>query len=131
MAEDKPVFIFGEVFGHRIQDLQYGCEPNKLSYRVFDVAVGKGNFLNDAQLDAWCVALGLQRVPVLYRGPFNKSKIIELTDGNETVSGKGLHMREGVVVRPVIERYDLDLGRVILKNVSERYLLRKGGTEHN
>ena len=39
-------------------------------------------------------------------------------------------IREGVVVRPVVERVSMAV-RCVLKVVSERYLLRKGGTEHH
>ena len=35
-------------------------------------------------------------------------------------------MREGIVIRPVKERYEHDLGRVILKHVNPKYLLRGG-----
>jgi hypothetical protein len=52
----------------------------------------------------------------------------EYTEGDETVSGKAVHIREGIVVNPVEERYDLNIGRVILKSVSATYLLRKGKT---
>ena len=38
--------------------------------------------------------------------------------------------REGVVVRPVVERVSMAV-RVALQVVSERCLLRKGGTEHH
>ena len=51
------------------------------------------------------------------------------TDGRETISGKGAHVREGAVVRPRVERRDDRVGRVQLKSVSEKYLLRDGGTE--
>ena len=60
-----------------------------------------------------------------------RHKNAEHTDGRETISGRGLHIREGVVVRPCAERRHEALGRVQLKSVSERYLLRKGGTEYN
>jgi len=40
-------------------------------------------------------------------------------------------MREGVVVKPLFERYDDEIGRVALKSVSEEYLLRNKGTEFN
>jgi len=55
----------------------------------------------------------------------------EYTDGKESVSGKGVHIREGVVIRPSIERYEYKLGRVQLKSISEKYLLRKNATEYN
>ena len=66
-----------------------------------------------------------------HRGIFSKEALDEHTNGKETVSGKNLHVREGVVVRPVIERRHDEIGRVQLKSVSEKYLLRRGGTEFN
>jgi hypothetical protein len=42
------------------------------------------------------------------------------------VRGAG-NIREGFVVRPLKERFDGEIGRVILKYIGESYLLRKGG----
>ncbi len=36
------------------------------------------------------------------------------------------HVREGVVVKPLVERWDQEVGRVFLKQPGEGYLLRKG-----
>ncbi len=55
----------------------------------------------------------------------------QLTNGKEAVSGEEANIREGVVIRPTEERRELELGRVILKSVSEKYLLRKNATEFN
>lgn len=137
LAGGRPVFVLGEVFGAGVQDLSYGAKTDHdrtLGFRVFDIHVGwvgQGEYLSDAALEAACAALGLPRVPVLYRGPFGRAVMAEHTDGSESVSGQGLHLREGVVVRPQLERYHPELGRVQLKSVSERYLLRAGGTEYN
>lgn len=129
---DAPFFILGEVFGAGIQDLAYGSQ--KSSFRIFDTAYGYRGEQKYHDVDAlasFCDMVDLPGVPVLYRGPFNKEIMLKYTQGKETVSGKETHMREGIVVRPVKERYHADLGRVILKSVSEEYLLRKGGTEFN
>jgi RNA ligase (TIGR02306 family) len=134
-----PVYVFGEVFGKGVQDLSYGAKTdadNDIGYRVFDIYVGrpgKGRFLNHDELNAACEQLEFDRVPVLYEGPFSKEVLDQYTNGLETVSGKGLHVREGVVVRPVIEQEHLvlPLNRVQLKSVSGDYLTRKGGTEFN
>lgn len=137
LAAGRPVFVLGEVFGAGVQDLSYGSRTDQdrsLGFRVFDIYVGwfgQGEFLGDAALEAACAALDLPRVPVLYRGPFSREALHAHTDGRETVSGKALHVREGVVVRPQVERRHPELGRVQLKSVSEKYLLRKGGTEYN
>ena len=85
-----------------------------------------GRFLNDKELDEDCAVMGLKRCTVLYRGPFSKTAKLEHPRCTETVSGKGLHIREGLVACPVTERYNPSFGRVKLKSVSEDYLLRKG-----
>jgi RNA ligase (TIGR02306 family) len=63
-------------------------------------------------------------VPILYVGPFSKEILAQYTDGKETVSGRGVHIREGCVVKPFEERYDDSAGRAILKSVSDAYLLQ-------
>ena len=41
-------------------------------------------------------------------------------------------IREGVVIRPARERYSEELsGRLVLKSISDDYVLRKGGTEYH
>lgn len=137
LAAEQPIFVLGEVFGAGVQDLAYGAKPDASGtpgFRVFDIHVGRpgqGSYLGDEALERACAALGLPRVPVLYRGPFSREVMQAHTDGKETVTGKGIHIREGIVVRPCVERRDPELGRVQLKSVSEKYLLRAGGTEYN
>jgi len=132
---EVPIFVIGEVFGSGVQDLGYGAHTKSdetLGFRVFDVYEGQpqhGRYLNDDELTQFCEERGFERVPVLYRGPFSKAKMLQLTTGAETVSGEEAHIREGVVVRPTEERRDLLIGRVQLKSVSDDYLLRKNGTE--
>lgn len=132
-----PVFVLGEVFGKGVQDLAYGARTEQdrwLGFCVFDIYrgwPGQGEYLSDNDLETACAALSLDRVPVLYRGTFSREIMEAHTNGRESVSGERLHMREGIVMRPQIERRHPELGRVQLKSVSAKYLLRKGGTEHN
>lgn len=136
VLRDQPVFVMGEVFGAGVQDLAYGVSPEgggPLGFRVFDAYVGRrgqGAYLDDAALDRACDAMGLARVPVVYRGPYSDAALAEHTTGAEAVSGGQAHLREGVVVRPMSEREDPALGRVQLKSVSDDYLTRRGGTEY-
>ncbi len=128
-------YILGEVYGPGIQKgFTYGI--NQPRFRLFDVYWGNpksvGYYADATVLQTLAEALEVERVPELYRGPFSKDKMMELTSGKESVSGTEANMREGVVIRPVCEREHLELGRVILKSVSEEYLLRKGKTtEYN
>lgn len=129
----QAVYILGEVFGKGIQDLAYSSDKEK-SFRVFDIYLGspgQGRYADHEELTNLCKAIGLARVPILYHGPFSKEAMLQHTSGKETVSGQEKHIREGVVIRPAKEQTHPELGRVQLKSVSEKYLLRNGGTEYN
>ncbi len=130
----SPVYILGEIFGP-IQDMRYGfCEPQ---FRVFDIYVGlptQGRYQDKDFVIEWCEKLGIKTVPILYRGPFSVTKLREFTSGKETVSGHEVHLREGLVINVIPERYSPELnGRLVLKSVSDEYLLRKNknATEFN
>ncbi|MFF4382893.1 RNA ligase (ATP) [Kitasatospora sp. NPDC001547] len=126
------VGIFGEVFGEGVQDLGYGASARteRPGYAAFDVSAlvdGQLNWLSAAEL----LDGQLPLVPELWRGPFDPETVLGFARGKETVSGRELHLREGVVVRPVAERWSPVLGgRAIAKVVGDAYLTRKGGTEY-
>ncbi|MEV3993273.1 RNA ligase (ATP) [Streptomyces sp. NPDC049837] len=126
------VGVFGEVYGAGVQDLGYGANgrSEELGYAVFDVSAeidGRLRWLDPAELPTGELPL----VPRLYAGPYDIAKVLELATGRETVSGRELHLREGVVIRPATERYSPVVGgRAIAKAVSPAYLTRKGGTEY-
>lgn len=120
------VMLFGETFGPGVQDLGYGVTKGAPSYFAFDMSID-GRYLDFDEFMAVCSGRGIPAAQVLYRGPFGPECLAH-TNGIETVSGKALHMREGIVIRPVQERHVHDLGRVILKSVNPDYLLRGGET---
>ncbi|MEV6398788.1 RNA ligase (ATP) [Streptomyces sp. NPDC051907] len=128
----RRVGVFGEVFGAGVQDLGYGANARSedLGYAVFDVSAeidGEVRWLDAAEL----LEGELPLAPRLYEGPYDIDKVLELATGRETVSGRELHLREGVVIRSTTERYSPVVGgRAIAKAVSPAYLTRKGGTEY-
>ncbi|MFI2434050.1 RNA ligase (ATP) [Streptomyces sp. NPDC018693] len=128
----RRVGIFGEVYGAGVQDLTYGADGRRdtLEYAVFDVSAEIGGQVR--WLDAAEVLGGeLPLVPRLFEGPYDSEVVFAHASGGETVSGRGLHLREGVVIRPAVERYSaVTGGRAIAKAVSPAYLTRKGGTEY-
>ena len=132
-----PFYILGEIFGKGVQDLHYGL--NKPSFRIFDVYVGQpeqGRYLSQNELIDFAndEEVMTPLVPVLYVGDYSKEIVDHYTNGTECVSGdlNTNQIREGIVIKPALERRDEELGRVILKSVSEDYLLRKGNvTEYN
>jgi hypothetical protein len=115
--------FYGEVYG-QVQDLRYGAQPGQVWLRIFDIFdIETKTWLDWDAVEALCKDLGLDTVPVLYRGPFSKEKLLELTDGQSTLAK---NIREGVVVKPAKTRIDPRFGRVILKSVSQAYKLRGG-----
>jgi len=130
--EQHNVILFGEIFGPSIQDMDYGVERSARGYRVFDISVN-GRYLDWAVVKIKCDKFSVPTVPELYCGTFSQEKLFELRDGRAVAgehTGK-FKGREGVVVKPISERFDEKLyGRLILKSVSADYLDRKGGEDY-
>ena len=120
-TEHKQVILFGEVFGDRIQNLDYG-HKGKLGFRAFDLFVD-GNYLDYEDFKDTCDLYGVKTVPEVMVGVSFDLKVVKgLSSGKSAIAD---HMREGVVVRPMAERRDPMLGRVVLKYVSDEYLFGK------
>jgi tRNA-binding EMAP/Myf-like protein len=136
--------IYGEIFGENkpgtaIQKgFGYGVEG--IEVRFFDVKKGD-KYLSWDDFKYFCEDRSLPIVPVLYKGPFSIEKLKECTNGNTTVKSiftKDFghreevsidQIREGCVVKPVVETYDNRAGRKILKSISAEYLLLQHKTK--
>lgn len=131
IAESKQanqVIVFGEIFGKGVQDLIYG-RHKEVDYRIFDIMVN-GRYMDHSSIDSLCCKFGVLMVPILYKGPWKNYLIDEFSSGNSVVSDIE-QMREGFVVKSIIEREDPEIGRVILKSISFEYLDRKNATENH
>jgi RNA ligase (TIGR02306 family) len=125
-ASGGPLHVMGETFGAGIQDLAYGLKGTELRmFAAYAGAPGTGRWLDYDEREALFARVGLRTAALLYRGPYSRDAIAAVRDG-PTVEGNGAHIREGVVVTPAVERRDQTIGRVVLKDVSAAYLLRKG-----
>ena len=133
----EPLILQGEVFG-AVQDLTYGAKQGEIFFRAFDICVGERSYrryFDEEMFAKAMVIMELDRCPVLYKGPYSKEKILELTHHTKSVVCP-TQISEGGVVKPTKERRDPSIptmgGRVILKSINEDYLLRKGNaTEFN
>lgn len=125
--EDVTFWIHGEGYGP-VQDLKYGISI--AHFRIFDIRKNDTFLDIDNMLDV-CRLYDLQTVPELYRGPYSLAIIEKYAQGDETVSQNAMHVREGIVFRPVKERLDRRGRRVIAKCINPDYLLRKDGTEYH
>lgn len=113
---NEDVTLFGEIFGP-VQSLKYGqSDPRFAAFAALDrelwwplLPLFEG--LND---------YGVPHVPLLYRGLFDFEVVKTLAEQDSIIGGPG-HLMEGVVIVPMVERRDPDIGRVALKYISNRY----------
>lgn len=62
-----------------------------------------------------------------YRGGYDLAMIKNLSTGDTLLGGS--HLKEGVIIKPVKERFDGKLGRVVLKFISPMYETSKERTD--
>ena len=125
----KDYTIYGEIYGDGIQDLTYGLKGD-INLFIFDVKY-KDKYLNFNEFIKFnreCLELhGINHVPILFLGNYADGLRIEMSKGNSIIYHS--QIREGCVIKPLIERENRCLGRVILKSINPDYLTRKSGTE--
>jgi RNA ligase (TIGR02306 family) len=122
LSDYPGLLVYGEVYGS-VQDLHYGFGEGKTHFRVFDMMdTTARKYLDYDEMELLAKKIGLETAPLLYRGPWSQ-ELRRHAEGNSTLPGAN-HVREGFVVRPVKERVEPHVGRVIFKLVGEGYLLR-------
>lgn len=108
--------LYAEVFGN-VQSLKYGAKIGRDFVLVFDI-LHTNHWLPAVELFA---IKEIKCVPLLGIHPFNLATLQAMAEGSSLVEGAG-HIREGIVVRPVNERFTNEIGRLQLKLISNAYL---------
>lgn len=115
---------YGELYGDGIQkNYTYGCKNGEHKLVVFDLKYQTGDESKYEDVDAFqriAKERGFDVVPELYRGPFNKDAVKELTKG-DSVFCPQQKVREGIVIKSLREK-ECSIGRKMLKLISEKYL---------
>lgn len=125
-------YLFGEIIGPGIQDIAYGLESTE--FRALDIQMGLMGGGRDSipfgflsvrkyELLKW---LNIASAPIIWGGVFDMEVIQQLTDGPSSLGGG---LRKGVVITSENENI-IEGRRPILKNLSDKYLLRSKGTEY-
>jgi RNA ligase (TIGR02306 family) len=120
----RQAVLFGEIYGKGVQSYAYG--QGSIAFRAFDLMVD-GQYIDHEKFVMFCDRHGVETVPIAYQGAFSLGTIQHLSDGDSLVGG--LHGREGVVVKPIVERQDIKIGRAILKYVGDSYLFGKAAQQ--
>jgi RNA ligase (TIGR02306 family) len=113
--------LFGESYGKN-KGFKYGDNAG-IRFVAFDVLDGT-NWYKPLDFIKAVEEFNVPHVPVLAMGlPFDFEKIQELAEGPSILAQDfgAEHVREGCVVKPMEERVDLEIGRVVLKLVGNGY----------
>ena len=123
------VVLYGEIYGDRIQGkkFSYGLDPGEIAFKAFDLYDMKtGKFYDWEDFTVATLLIQISTVPVLSIGlnasgsHYDMAK--SLADKGHSQFGPG-QLGEGIVIKPVVERQDDRIGRVIMKYVGQKYLL--------
>lgn len=131
LSSNPGVAVYGEVYG-QVQDLKYGTKPKEVRFAAFDI-LREGRWVNAEE--ARNIGHILPWVPViLHPGDceelftFDFEALLAMAEGPtlvETIPWPGpKHCREGIVIKPLEERWHAKCGRVCLKIVSNEYMER-------
>lgn len=126
-ARDKlghDVAIQAEVIGPGIQKNKYGLK--EVTLRVFSLLnVDTYRLVDHPQMMATLAELGLEAVPQLGTIVLNHTvdELIALSEGTSVLNSQV--QREGIVLRPLVEEHDADLGgRLSFKAINPKFLLK-------
>lgn len=118
--------IFGEIYGWVQAYRYFATGQGQIDLACFDVYdINKGVYLDYDDACKILDELNLPRVPLLYRGPWKGMEHISPYAEGQTTIQHANNLREGIVVRPIKERFDQRCGRVVLKLHGQGYLLSK------
>lgn len=121
--EDSVIQVIGEVVPAQGGNWTYGfTKPHILA---FDLRID-GQSVRYADVPEYIKDIW---VPVLYSGPFSGVDFQKLSKGREQVSGKELHIREGIVLRPEYDRRAKDGTRLMVKVINPKYASGETGDE--
>jgi len=127
--ENRNVTLFGETYGGSIRgghkSMDYGS-PNNLGFVAYGVKIDD-EFIDWDSFFSTCARFKVQVVPVITEGTFSLSLMQSLATGNSPLAAINAkeQIREGIVVYPVKERRNPELGRCILKILNPDYLILK------
>lgn len=121
------VTIRGEMLGPGVQGNYYGLKDHKVL--IFEIEFN-GDPVHASDFVHFADDYGLERVPCLL---FNNTlrewfdylecaTLVEASNGMSKLAGN--KRREGVVIKPMVEARDDDLGRVLVKQRSPEYLAK-------
>jgi RNA ligase (TIGR02306 family) len=122
----KNIVIQGELIGNGIQKNKYKLKEHDIYF--FNARnVDKYEYYDYKEFVEIIESLGLKTVPIIddnFILNHSVDQLLKYADGESKIYDLGL--REGVVLRPLIEQHHKGLGRLSFKAISNEFLLKHG-----
>jgi len=128
--KNAELIVWGEILGPKANGNIYGMSEHKML--VFDLQVN-GVWISRTEFYKYCALAGFETAPIIVSGVtlrayLNGKTALEVSDGESTyarlIKDQKI-LREGIVIRPMIERNVNKLGRLILKARSPAYQIER------
>jgi RNA ligase (TIGR02306 family) len=117
--------VQAEICGQSVQGNKMGLVGQKLY--VFNVYhIFTRQYLDYRDFVEFCNRYGMTTVPVIYQGLFPFNTIEEMLADAEKHEYDNHTPAEGVVWRPTVETYSYLIGRLSIKAISNKFLLKYG-----
>lgn len=110
---DMTIQAFGELIPVQ-KGFSYG--QTEMTLRLFSILV------NETYVNCYNIPIDLRElwVPILYIGRWDIERFEELKEGMECLSGRSLHIKEGIVIRPTVDRKGKK-GDLMVKLLNSKY----------
>lgn len=130
LAAYPGILLFGETYGNNA-DMPYGVDRAKegdrfVAFDAYDTSTGQ--YLDHDDFRKLCELIDVPTAPVMatlvWDDRYSYDYLVPFAEGKTWMKG-ATHLREGFVVKPIVERRINGGQRVILKMAGEGYLTRK------
>lgn len=113
--------LFGEIIGDKIQGhYTYSCKPGEQKFEAYDIQID-GKYLDAEDFLKFCKERDIPTVPLEYIGPYSTDMVHKLKKGDDPDQ----KIKEGIVIKPVIDRHHPLIGRMVMKLINDDYLTQK------
>ena len=122
----KNLVLQGELWGQGIQ--KNTLKSEKINFNIFDVIdIDKHRRFDYINFLSVVTVLGLETVPIIdpnFTLNHTVKTLVDLSEGGSSINNQVY--REGIVLRPLKEERDTDIGRLSFKVINPKYLLKHG-----
>ena len=125
LRQNENFLVQGELTG-TVKGFTYGLPKGEVKFLAFDIRKPDYHYVDSIDFHHICLENGIQTPRIFeHQAEYSEELALRHVEGEQWGNPNGI--REGVIVKPVVERFERRVnGRLILKIVSNKYLSKQG-----